>query len=98
MVLSGRNWSYGHARAVSPKPEIEIEDEAYQPEDIGPAQAPPNFTATLVLQDTMARILSFLEGMSQLGILPVTLDGSHGRVRTHTSNQVPVQGFQTLGS
>ncbi|KAH0658136.1 hypothetical protein KY289_026884 [Solanum tuberosum] len=39
-----------------------------------PAHAPPSIKSTLVLQDTLARILGLLEGMAQAGTLPVTSD------------------------
>ncbi|MCE0482586.1 hypothetical protein HAX54_041495 [Datura stramonium] len=39
-------------------------------ERVGPDQAPPGFIATSILQDTLAHMLNFLEGMNQAGILP----------------------------
>lgn len=60
--------------------EIEIEDVAFQVEDLEPTQVPQRSIATLGLHDTMVRILRFLEGMVQMRVLPVTLDNSHIRV------------------
>ncbi|MCD7465586.1 hypothetical protein HAX54_001590, partial [Datura stramonium] len=57
---------------------IEIEHLQHQLEGVGPAQTPAGFVSTQVLQDTMDRILSFLEGMSQVGALPSTPSGSQG--------------------
>ncbi|MCD9646181.1 hypothetical protein HAX54_035850, partial [Datura stramonium] len=45
----------------------------------GTSQPPAGFVAMPVLQDTMVRILSFLEGMSQARALPGTANGSRVR-------------------
>ncbi|MCD7464141.1 hypothetical protein HAX54_052186 [Datura stramonium] len=73
--------SSSHPRAPSLEPKIEIEDLQHQPEGVGPAQPPAGFVAMSVLQDTMVRILSFLEGMSQAGTLPGTPSGPQVRAR-----------------
>ncbi|MCE3214645.1 hypothetical protein HAX54_052947, partial [Datura stramonium] len=55
------------------------------PEGVGPAQPPAGFIATLVLQDTMVRIHSFMEDTLQAGTLHGTLSGPQVRSETQTS-------------
>ncbi|KAG5599713.1 hypothetical protein H5410_031083 [Solanum commersonii] len=50
----------------------------------GPAQAPPNIIATLVLQDTLACMLGLLEGMAHAGTFNVTSNAPHTRVGGQT--------------
>ncbi|MCD9639430.1 hypothetical protein HAX54_023945 [Datura stramonium] len=56
------------------------EDDHVRDEQVGLDQAPPGFIATPVLQDILARMLNFLEGMTQASILPSMYSGSQNRV------------------
>ncbi|KAK4731436.1 hypothetical protein R3W88_024424 [Solanum pinnatisectum] len=53
-----------------------------------PAQAPPSIIATPVLQDTLARMLGLLEGMTQATTLPITSDALQTRVGGLTPDSV----------
>ena len=63
----------------------------------GPTLAPPSTIVPQVLQDTLARMLGFLEGMAQAGALPVTSDGSQTRVGGQTPNPIVAPYSQTPG-
>ncbi|KAG5576888.1 hypothetical protein H5410_057022 [Solanum commersonii] len=52
-------------------------------------QAPPNIIATLVLQDTLTRMLGLLEGMAHVGYFHVTFDASQTRVGGQTLRTQP---------
>ncbi|MCD7464393.1 hypothetical protein HAX54_052654 [Datura stramonium] len=59
-------------------------------------QEPPRFVATLVLQDTLVRMLSILEGVTQSSIFPRTPNGSHKRTIGQTPDQHPVLAYHTM--
>ncbi|XP_049378050.1 uncharacterized protein LOC125842778 [Solanum stenotomum] len=61
----------------------------------GPVQAPPSMIATPVLQDSLARMLGLLEGMTQAGTLPVTSDASQTCVGGQTLNPMVALDSQT---
>ncbi|KAH0633269.1 hypothetical protein KY284_036055 [Solanum tuberosum] len=69
-----------HDRIVPPDADVNHGDVQDRVERDGPAQAPPSIIATLVLQDTLARMLGLLEGMTQAATLPITSDASQTRV------------------
>ncbi|MCD9639426.1 hypothetical protein HAX54_023941, partial [Datura stramonium] len=51
-----------------PKDDVFIlEDDQVRDEQVGQDQAPPGLIASPVLQDILARMLNFLEGMTQAG-------------------------------
>ncbi|MCE3049421.1 hypothetical protein HAX54_044799 [Datura stramonium] len=64
---------------------------------MGPTQPPAGFVVMPVLQDTMVRILSYLEGMSHERALPSTPSGSEVRGEAHISAQEALQGVRGLG-
>ncbi|KAG5631522.1 hypothetical protein H5410_003239 [Solanum commersonii] len=72
--------------------EVEVKDRV---EGNGPAQAPPSIIATPVLQDTLARKLGLLEGMSQAGTLLVIYDASLTRVGGQTLDLMVATDSQT---
>lgn len=55
----------GCNRTIPPDTEVVHGDVQDRVKGDGPAQAPPSTIATLVLQDTLARMLGLLEGMTQ---------------------------------
>ncbi|MCE2055719.1 hypothetical protein HAX54_043273, partial [Datura stramonium] len=76
------------AREESPDEDVYIpEDDQARDEQVVPDQAPPSFIATPVLQDTLACMLNFLEGITQASILPSMSSGSQTRVGGHTPDQ-----------
>ncbi|MCD7463818.1 hypothetical protein HAX54_051467 [Datura stramonium] len=85
-IESGMLFPLGkHIRAPPLEPEFDIEHLQHQLEGVGPVQPPARFVAKPVLQDTMVRILSFLEGISQARAFPGTLSGSQVRGEAQTS-------------
>ncbi|KAG5596290.1 hypothetical protein H5410_037522, partial [Solanum commersonii] len=85
----------GHDRTVPLDADIIHGDVQDRVERDGPAQDPPNIIATPVLQDTLARMLGLLEGMAQVGTLPVTFDVSQTRVRGQTPDTMVAPDSQT---
>ncbi|KAJ8562471.1 hypothetical protein K7X08_011762 [Anisodus acutangulus] len=72
------------------------EEEQGQANGAGPNQVPPSFVATLVLQDTLVHMMSFVESIDQ-GIHLATSDGSHTRVGEKTPDHAVIPRFQTPG-
>ncbi|MCE3215050.1 hypothetical protein HAX54_000615, partial [Datura stramonium] len=71
----------------------------YNDEGVGPTQPLAGFIATLVLEDTIVRILSFLKRMSQIGTFLSTSSGSQFRARLDMSpeEQKMLDQFIKLG-
>ncbi|KAH0771759.1 hypothetical protein KY290_015740 [Solanum tuberosum] len=67
----------GRAREVSPEPQI----------DDSKDQVPPETATTLLLQDTLLRVLSVLESFTQGGGTTATPQDSQTREGTHTQEQ-----------
>ncbi|KAG5629835.1 hypothetical protein H5410_001552 [Solanum commersonii] len=85
----GQGRGRGRDRTVPPDADVIHGDVQDRVEGNGPAQAPPNIIATLVLQDTFTHMLGLLEGMAQVGTLPVTSDASQTRVEGQTPRNQP---------
>ncbi|XP_069143501.1 uncharacterized protein [Solanum lycopersicum] len=76
----------GHAREVSPDPQIDGREDDVTPEPV----------VTPLLQDTLLRVLSVLEGFSQVGGVTTTPHDSRTRegAQTQEQQQAPAAVFQ----
>ncbi|KAG5595619.1 hypothetical protein H5410_036851 [Solanum commersonii] len=73
------------------EPEREVEHVQHQLGGMGPAQPPPGFMAILVLQNTLAKILSLMEGINLACTIPSTLVGPQVRDKAQSSADARAQ-------